>query len=100
MKFRYSDAIDPHVIAESCTTQLDVRISKYGSIATKASEDFLQQWKTIGGNFEGGCESAKGSLIALGTPECKPERIEVLTKLTEFLFVVDGMFLIFIMKLI
>ncbi|KAK9860462.1 hypothetical protein MYU51_005403 [Penicillium brevicompactum] len=92
MKFPYSDPIDPQVIAESCPTQLDVRLGKYGSIATKASEDFLRQWKAIGGNFEGGCESAKGSLITLGLPECKPERIEVLTKLTEFLFVVDDTF--------
>lgn len=100
MKFPYSDVIDPQVIAETCPTQLDVRIGKYDSISTKASEEFLQQWKAIGGNFEGGCASAKGSIMTLGLPECKPERIEVLTKLTEFLFVVDGMLLLFTLNVI
>ena len=92
--------MDPHVVAETCPTQLNVRIGKYDSMATEASERFLRQWNAVGGNFEGGCESGKGSIITIGLPECKPERIEVLTKLTEFLFIVDGMLFTFAFKLI
>lgn len=92
MEWLYSDPVDPQIVARSCSTRLAVRKSQYSPIADLATEEFIEEWNGV--DRKGFCSSAGpcGSLIALGVPEAKPERIAIVTKTTEFLWAVDGQF--------
>lgn len=91
MEFENSDHVDSQTVAESCSTRLNVRKSRYGHLAERASEDFLKEWKSACGTEFLGCQSpVTGHIISLGLPEISPTRISVITKLSDFLFAIDG----------
>jgi hypothetical protein len=87
-QFLYSDLVDPEEVAKICSTRLMVRKSRHWEICDRAREQLLKEWEAAGGfRFPGG-GSTCGHLMALGL--CKPERLAVLTRYSEFYFAVDG----------
>ncbi|PHH76098.1 hypothetical protein CDD80_1828 [Ophiocordyceps camponoti-rufipedis] len=91
----HSDLLDAETVAKTCPTKLAVRRSRYHQIHDAAIEEFSQQWEAAGGNRFLGLQSPQGSLIALGLPECVPDRIRVVTRMSELLFGVDGELAVF-----
>ncbi|CAI7666554.1 unnamed protein product [Penicillium bialowiezense] len=91
MEFENSDHVDSQTVAESCSTRLSVRKSRYGHLAERASEVFLKEWKSACGTEFLGCQSpVTGHIISLGLPEMSPTRISVITKLSDFLILLTN----------
>ena len=93
MEYRYSEEIDPafyetHGLAHG----IPLRIHKdpYGEIngALRAQNDWSQCVRPVVG-YKGGL-SDPFSFIRVTVPECRPERLEIISYANEFAFLYDG----------
>ncbi|KAF9892770.1 Geranylgeranyl pyrophosphate synthase [Aspergillus nanangensis] len=91
MEYQNSTVVDPQDVEKLIPTRLAVRKSKYHEMADHAIQIFAQEWEEAGGGGFQGCLAPKGSIISMGLPEMEPDRVAVITKLTEFFFAADDM---------
>lgn len=93
--FRYSRLVDPAEVQQTgCFTTLPVRVSRYDHLAVEASKRFLIE-------FEETVESEAPQPVRLASkvgnfssflyPESRPERLGLLTYLSEIAFIHDGL---------
>lgn len=95
MEFQYSNPVDPdYARALGASTIFHIRIHKSPELADKGTMRLLDDWaKIVGDGREKshlGGPNAHGHLIALGIPECLPERLPLAAYLNEFGFLYDG----------
>ncbi|KAL2842929.1 isoprenoid synthase domain-containing protein [Aspergillus pseudoustus] len=89
MSNQYSDPVDAELFATWFPTRLQVRKSKYSSLALDMLEQFAQGWKDAGGPRAHGGRAPMGHGLAFGIPNARPETISVFVRLSEFVLMVD-----------
>lgn len=92
---QYSKAIDEHeVFRTGSFTSLPIRIHHDDDVANLATCRLLADWKAYfndGNDREySSCLSEVGNLCSLMFSECKPNRLSILTYLTDLGFIHDG----------
>ena len=79
---------------QGCWSILPLRIHKGERIANDASYEFIADWEKVAGKVEGVddtiCLCPGGHFVALTIPECLPERLRIVTRLSDFSYVYDG----------
>jgi hypothetical protein len=93
MNFQYSDIVDPSGYeTEGLCDGISLRMHKdplkeiMG--ATCAQEDWTRLVGPVG-HYKGGL-GAEYSFIRVTVPECRPERLEIISYASEFAFLYDG----------
>jgi hypothetical protein len=97
MDYQYSREYDAAAASElGCWSILPLRIHKNEQIAVDASYEFLADWeKVVGRAASKGAEDticlcSNGHFVAVTIPECLPERLRIVTRLSDFSYVYDG----------
>ena len=93
MDYKYSTVVDPSTYDDFglCDT-LPLRVSRYGNLADKGCRRAQEDWTRFVGRISGftGCQCPRFNAIAAAVPECRPERMEMITYANEFAFLHDG----------
>jgi hypothetical protein len=92
--YNFSEEIDPDIAkAQGCFTTLPIRVHRDKQAAEEASQRLVAEWenKMKGGHKADSIASfgPNGHLVALSIPECLPERLELVTYVTDFMFFHD-----------
>jgi hypothetical protein len=95
MEYRYSKPYDVAAASkQGCWSILPLRIHKDEHLAVEASYEFLSDWEKVVGKVEGVedtiCLCFNGHFVAVTIPECIPERLRIVTRLSDFSYVYDG----------
>ena len=93
MDYKYSTIVDPSTYEDfGLSGALPLRASKFGHLADKGSRRAQDDWKEFVGKISGftGCLCPRFNGITVAVPECRPERMEVVTYANEFAFLHDG----------
>lgn len=93
MKFQYSDVVEPSSYeTEGLCDGIPLRMHKdpwkETRGATRAQEDWTKLVCPVG-HYKGGL-GATYSFIRVTVPECRPERLEIISYANEFAFLYDG----------
>lgn len=93
--FRYSRLVDPVEVQQTgCFTTLPVRVSRYDHLAVEASKRFLTEFgETVESEVPQlvRFHSKIGNFSSFLYPESLPERLGLLTYLSEVAFIHDGL---------
>jgi ophiobolin F synthase len=77
-----------------CFTTLPVRINLYDDVADAAARRLSQEWKELLNDQVDGTTSKMsspvGNMCSFISPECAPDRVDIITYLTELAFIQDG----------
>ncbi len=95
MKYVYSREYDlTSAQKQGCWSTLPLRIHKDEQLAIEASYEFLRDWEEAvgkGTDLDATISlCANGHFVALTIPECLPERLRIITRLSDFSYIYDG----------
>ena len=93
MEFKYSDVVDPSLYdAEGLCNGISLRNHNDTMKETMGAKRAQKDWSELVAPvdyYKGGL-GAKYSFIRVTVPECRPERLEIVSYANEFAFLYDG----------
>ena len=93
MDYKYSTVVYPSTYDDfGLSGALPLRASKFGHLADKGNRRAQKDWRQFVGKISDftGCLCPRFNDISVAVPECRPERMEVVTYANEFAFLHDG----------
>ena len=96
--FQYSKEVDSATIEGTPSfTTLPIRVHRDDLRARKASRRFRTTWEAAGGSRSSsplmpGGEAPVGHIMSLTLPECCPDRLEVVTKMADYMCLENGQY--------